>query len=143
MKPDTFVDDLKSLTYAINGLAMRVHRELGMGCLEAVYKDALEYELRLAGIEFEREKEYQIRYRDTILKHKYYADFVVQGNLHIEVKAKKGIMDEHYRQVINYLAISKCRLALLYNFGAPSLEIKRIILGPRQEPKRIGCSVEY
>jgi GxxExxY protein len=97
MKPDTFVDDLKSLTYTVNGLAMRVHRELGMGCLEAVYKDALEYELRLAGLEFEREKEFQIRYRDTILKHKYYADFVVQDSLHIEVKAKKEILDEHYR----------------------------------------------
>jgi GxxExxY protein len=47
MKPATFVNDLDSATYKINGLSMRVHRELRMGCLEAVYKDALEYELRL------------------------------------------------------------------------------------------------
>jgi GxxExxY protein len=135
MKPVTIVDDLNSLTYKVNGLAQRVHRELGFGCLEVVYKDALEYELQLAGIQYEREKEYRINYRDIVLKHGFYADFVVEGKLLIEVKAQRGIADESFRQVINYLAISKCRLGLVCNFGSESLEIKRVILAAKQNSR--------
>src|SRR5690349_16731917 len=122
------VEHLNSLTYKINGLAMRVHRELGPGCLEIVYKDALEHELRLEGIGFEREKEFPVMYRGVELKHKFYADFVVNGNLLLEAKARAGVLDDHFPQVINYLAISKCPLCLLYNFASPSLEIRRVIL---------------
>lgn len=134
MKPNTFVEDLNALTYRINGFAMRVHRELGMGCLEIVYKDALEHELRLAGIEYDREKEFKVIYRGIELKHRFYADFVVKPDLLIEVKAQNGISFNNYQQTINYLAISKCRLGLVYNFGSPSLEIKRVILGQRDKP---------
>lgn len=107
---------------------MRVHRELGVGFLESVYKDALEMELIEAGIFFEREKEFKVAYRGVILKHRFFADFVAEGEILIEVKAQKGIVDQHYKQVINYLAVSKCKLALIYNFGEASLQIKRVVL---------------
>ncbi|MCC6836413.1 MAG: GxxExxY protein [Cytophagales bacterium] len=107
---------------------MEVHRILGRGFLEIVYKDALEYEFKNRKIKYEREKEYLIAYKDTILPHKFYADFVVFDKIILEVKAQEGIVEEHYSQVINYLAVSKCKIGLIYNFGSPSLEIKRVIL---------------
>jgi GxxExxY protein len=130
----TITDDrnLNDLTYKLNGLAMRVHGELGMGCLEVVYKDALEYEYQQDGIAYEREKEYVVIYRGVPLKHKFKADFIVERNVVIEAKAQNGIAYANYKQTINYLAITKCPLALLYNFNAPSLEIKRVILTPKR-----------
>jgi len=130
METKANINELNGLTYKINGLAMQVHRELGMGCLEIVYKDALEYEFHLAGIAYEREKQFPVIYRGVELKHKFNADFVVEGHIVIEAKAQNGIAYENYKQTINYLAITKCPLALIYNFNAPSLEIKRVILTP-------------
>lgn len=119
---------LQEETYLLNGLAMEIHRILGRGFLEIVYKDALELELRKREILYMREKEYTVEYKGTILPHKFYADFVVLNDIIVEVKAQKGIADEHYSQVLNYLAVSKCKIGLIYNFGEPSLVIKRVIL---------------
>ena len=119
---------LQEETYLLNGIAMEIHRTLGRGFLEIVYKDALELELRKREILFLREKEYTVDYKGTILPHKFYADFVVLNDIIVEVKAQKGIADEHYSQVLNYLAVSKCKIGLIYNFGEPSLIIKRVIL---------------
>jgi GxxExxY protein len=84
--------------------------------------------MRSKGIPFEREKEYSVEYKGVILPHKFYADFVVFGKIILEVKAQKGIADEHYAQVINYLAVSGCKLGLLVNFGESSLAVKRVVL---------------
>ena len=119
---------LQNESYEIIGLCMEVHRILGKGFLEIVYKDALEYEFNLRGISYEREKKYEVHYKEIILPHKFYADFVVLNNIILEVKAQKGIVDEHYKWVLNYLAISKCQLGLIVNFGEDSLVTKRIIL---------------
>ena len=119
---------LQNESYEIIGLSMEVHRILGKGFLEIVYKDALEYEFNLRGISYEREKKYEVHYKEIILPHKFYADFVVLNNIILEVKAQKGIVDEHYKWVLNYLAISKCQLGLIVNFGEDSLVTKRIIL---------------
>ena len=119
---------LQDETYLLNGIAMEIHRTLGRGFLEIVYKDALEFELRKREILFEREKEYSVEYKGSVLPHKFYADFVVLNDIIVEVKAQSGIVDEHYAQVLNYLAVSKCKIGLIYNFGEPSLVIKRVIL---------------
>jgi GxxExxY protein len=121
-------EHLDGITYKVNGIAMSVHRELGKGFHEVLYKDALEIEFREAGIKFEREKAYGVLYKGKILDHKYYADFVVEDSILIEVKAQRNIADGNYKQVINYLAVSKLPLALIYNFGELSLVIKRIVL---------------
>jgi GxxExxY protein len=118
---------LQKESYEIIGICMEVHRILGKGFLEIVYKDALEYEFNVRGITYEREKLYEIHYKEIILRHKYYADFVVHDNIILEVKAQKGIVDEHYKWVINYLAYSKCELGLIVNFGEDSLKTKRVI----------------
>lgn len=67
----------KDEAYQLIGLCMEVHRQLGKGFLEVVYKDALEYELKRANIHYEREKEFIVNYKGFILPHKFYADFVV------------------------------------------------------------------
>jgi GxxExxY protein len=119
---------LQDETYKIIGIAMEIHRVLGKGFSEIVYKDAFEYEFKQTGILYEREKEHLVNYKGTILPHKFYADFVVFGNIILEVKSKKGIVEEHYAQVLNYLAISKLEVGLLINFHEKSLEHKRIVL---------------
>ena len=76
-------------TYEIIGICMEVHRNLGPGLLEIVYKDALEIELKDKNIPFEREKGFFIEYKGRILPHKFYADFIVNEDIILEVKATK------------------------------------------------------
>ena len=113
--------------YILIGIAMEIHRILGKGFSEIVYKDAFEYELVSRGIKFQREKEFVVHYKDIILKHKFYADFVIDDKIILEVKSCKGIIDEHFAQVLNYLTISKLKIALIINFDEKSLQHKRVI----------------
>ena len=77
-------------TYELIGICMDVHRTLGHGFLEIVYKDAIEFELGIKGLSFVWEKEYKIDYKKIILPHKYYADFVFLDKIILEVKAAEG-----------------------------------------------------
>ena len=115
-------------THRLIGLCMEIHRELGKGHDEIIYKDALVVELSRAEIPFAREKKYEITYKGVLLAHPYYADFVVWDKIIFEAKAVEKLTDSHVKQVLNYLAASKLRLGLLVNFGADSLEWKRVIL---------------
>src|SRR5205809_4814846 len=83
---------------------MDIHRELGKGHDEVIYKDALVVELSRAGIPFSREKNYEITYKGVILPHYYYADFVVWDKILFEAKAVEKLTDSHIKQVLNYLA---------------------------------------
>lgn len=107
--------------YKIVGICMEVHRILGGGLLEIVYKDALEYEFKKHDIPFEREKEYKIKYKDIILAHNFYADFVVFDEIILEIKASKEIVDEHTAQTINYLRLADSDLGIIVNFNKKSL----------------------
>jgi GxxExxY protein len=118
----------KEECYKIIGLCMDVHNELGKGFMEIVYKDALEVEFRRNGVSYEREKEYNIDYKGEILPHCFYADFVVYDKIILEIKAVSKIADEFLKQSLNYLSVSKIKLALLINFGEKSLVYKRIAL---------------
>ena len=119
---------LQEETYKIIGIGMEIHRTLGKGFSEIVYKDAYEYEFKHNNVFYEREKEYLVSYKDTILPHKFYADFVVYDKIILEIKSKKGIIEDHYAQVMNYLAISGLEIGLLINFHEKSLEYKRIVM---------------
>ena len=107
---------------------MEIHRELGKGHDEVIYKDALVVELTHAGIAFSREKNYEITYKGVVLPHCYYADFLVWDKVLFEAKAVDKLTDSHIKQLLNYLAASKVRVGLLVNFGGDSLEWKRVIL---------------
>jgi GxxExxY protein len=118
----------KEECFTIIGKCFEVHNNLGAGFLEIVYKDALEYEFRKADIPYEREKEYVVKYKDVILPHRFYADFVVYDKIILEIKGVSGIPDEFIAQAINYLKVSGNRLALIVNFGEIKLNYKRIAL---------------
>jgi len=128
-KNETMTDIIyKEESYNIIGKCFEVHNNLGPGFLEIVYKDALEYEFRKAGILYEREKKYDVNYKDIILSHCFYADFVIFDNIILEVKAVSGIADEFIVQSINYLKVSNNKLAIIVNFGELKLSSKRIVL---------------
>ncbi len=118
----------KEESYKIIGICMDVHNNLGAGFLEIVYKDALEYEFRKAGIFYEREKQYNVNYKGILLPHKFYADFVVYNQIILEVKGVSAISEEFVAQAINYLKVSNNTLALIVNFGELKLNYKRIVL---------------
>lgn len=119
---------LQDETEKIIGLAIEVHKILGPGLLEIVYKDALEYELNVNDYLFVREYEYNVPYKEIILKHKFYADFVVFNKVILEIKAKHGgIAEEDLAQAINYLKISGCKVGLILNFASSKLQIKRVV----------------
>ncbi|MBK8501071.1 MAG: GxxExxY protein [Saprospiraceae bacterium] len=115
-------------SYMIIGSCMKVQSELGHGFLEVVYKDALEIELRLLGIPFQREHCFEIDYRGHSLRHKYYADFKVMDKIIVEAKALDGLPSELMARCINYLKASSYKLCLLVNFGTPNLQWQRIVL---------------
>lgn len=106
------------------GLAMKVHRTLGPGFLESVYKKALQFELHRAGFKAELEKAIQIRY-ETIIVGDFFSDILVNDELIVEVKAIVALASEHEVQVVNYLTATSKEVGLLLNFGARSLEFKK------------------
>lgn len=119
---------LKEETYKIIGLCMEVHKILGKGHNENVYGDALEYEFKQNNIRYEREKKYNIEYKDIILPRYYFSDFTVFEEIIIEIKAIQDLSSSEVKQSLNYLAASKNKIGLLVNFGEDSLKYKRIIL---------------
>jgi len=118
---------LKEETDLIIGIGIEIHKILGHGFLEIVYKDAFEYEFRKRLVVYEREKEYNIVYKEVVLPHKFFADFIVLEKVILEIKAKDGIPDEDYAQMINYLKCSGCKVGLILNFGKLKLDIKRVV----------------
>ena len=118
---------LKEQTNLIIGIGIEIHKILGHGFLEIIYKDAFEYEFRKRMTVYEREKEYSIVYKNIVLPHKFFADFVVFEKVILEIKAKDGIPDEDYAQMINYLKCSGCKVGLILNFGKSKLDIKRVV----------------
>jgi GxxExxY protein len=106
---------------------MEVHSVLGGGMSEAIYQEALGLEMKTKGIPNKREEELIVNYKGVELIKRYKADFICYDEIIIELKALSELTDEHMAQVINYLKITKKRLALLFNFGNDSLEYKRII----------------
>ena len=117
--------DFDDATGAIIGCALEVHRTLGPGFREIVYQRALALELQAAGLAFEREVKVPIYYKEHRIDTRR-ADFVVEDVM-VEVKAKSEMSPENYVQALNYVKAAGFRLGLLLNFGAPRLQIKRLV----------------
>ena len=118
----------KELTHAIIGAAMEVHRELGHGFLEPVYYEPFEIELSGRGITFQFEPSLRIRYKMHVLKKTYEPDYLVQGRVVVELKALDQIGPNEEAQLLNYLKATGLKVGLLINFGARSLQWKRMVL---------------
>lgn len=117
-------------TYAIIGAAMDVHRELRPGFLEAVYQEALEIELRLRSIPYEREVRLPVFYKRVLLNTGYRADFRCFGTIMVELKAASQLTGTDEAQLLNYLRSTRLNRGLLFNFGRSSLEFRRLISDP-------------
>ena len=114
------------ITRRIIGCAMSVHRVLGNGFQEVIYQRALALEMRDQDLNFEREKEMEILYKNFPVGTRR-ADFLVEQKVMVELKALTQTDDSHKAQIINYLEAYGLEIGLLINFGAKSLEFKRFI----------------
>jgi GxxExxY protein len=115
----------KALTDRIIGSAIRVHRELGPGFLEALYEEALAVEFTAAGINFERQKLLPVFYREHLIgEHRL--DFLVEQKVILELKAISALEDIHFAIVRSYLKAANLNDALLLNFASARLTVKRV-----------------
>ena len=114
-------------TSAIIAAAIEVHRHLGRGFLEYVYRTPLELELPERGIPFQREVQYPIVYKNKRTGIAFRVDLVCCGEVIVELKAMKALTGFEPAQVINYLRASGLKRALLLNFGTPVLSIERLV----------------
>ena len=117
----------KEQTYAIIGACMEVHRELGSGFLEEVYQEALAIIFDEQNISYEHEVELKVHFKDYVLHKTYRSDFICYGDIIVELKALSSLTGDHEAQLINYLKATDHEVGLLVNFGARSLEYKRLI----------------
>lgn len=117
--------NINELTHKIIGCAMQVHRILGNGFQEVIYQRALAIEMRYADLEFEREKEMKIYYRDEEIGTRR-VDFFVENKIMVELKAVETLEDVHKAQAINYCEAYNIADGLLINFGGKSLDFKRV-----------------
>lgn len=114
-------------TYAIIGAAMEIHRQLGHGFLEPVYQDAAVVEFPLHDIPFEREVLLPVKYKDVTLPSRYRADFICFSDIIVEFKALAQLSGVEEAQVLNYLKATGFHRAILFNFGTPRLQYKRLV----------------
>jgi GxxExxY protein len=116
------------LTGRIREEAFGLHAYLRHGHLEKVYENGLAARLRKIGLVAEQQKPLQVCDEDGTVLGDYYADLFVENVLIVELKACKALADEHVAQTLGYLRASGCRDAPLINFGAPTLQVKKLIL---------------
>ncbi|MGZ8415090.1 MAG: GxxExxY protein, partial [Gemmatirosa sp.] len=117
----------ETLTGAVIGGAMRVHRALGPGYLEAVYRRALAWELRLSGLVVDSDRRLTVRYRGCDVGV-FVPDLIVDGCVILEIKAVERMVGAHEAQLANYLAATGIPVGLLINFGASSLQVRRKLI---------------
>jgi GxxExxY protein len=118
------------ITHAIIGAAMEVHRTLGPGLLESAYEECIAREFILRGIKFERQKPVPVVYKDVKLECGYRMDFLVEGDVVVELKAVDAFAPVHEAIVLTYMRLSGRRLGLLINFNVLILKegIRRFII---------------
>ena len=120
---------LNELTQIILNCSYSVHTNLGPGLLESAYEECLFYELKLLGINVQKQKPLPLIYKDVRLDAGYRLDLLVENKVVVEIKSVEHLHDVHMAQVLTYLKLSKCKIGLLINFNVKSLKdgIKRLI----------------
>ena len=121
--------ELNSISEAIVGAAIDVHKAIGPGLLESACEACLAYELRRRGLRVEQQKELPLKYRDVLLDCGYRLDLLVEDSVIVEVKAIEALLPLHQAQLMSYLRLTNCRLGLIINFNVTQLTrgIKRVV----------------
>ena len=125
MRRTISMEDINQLTHRIIGCAMEVHNQLGNGFQEVIYQRSLAIEFALQGINFERELEMELLYKNEHVGRRR-VDFFVEGKVMVEIKAVEKLEGVHKAQAINYCEAYKIADGLLFNFGAQRLEYHRV-----------------
>ncbi|HET7780628.1 MAG TPA: GxxExxY protein [Rudaea sp.] len=113
------------------GCAIEVHRTLGPGLLESVYRRCLEHELTVSGLRFESEKAVEVWYKGNKLDcPNLRVDLIVGGVLLVELKVVERLLPVHEAQLLTYMKLTQCRIGLLINFDCQSIKngLKRLVL---------------
>lgn len=128
MKPSIKKTDLihPELSYDIVGCAYNVIDELGPGHLEKVYQKALGIAFKEKGLSFTQQVQYPVMFRSELVG-KGILDFLVEGKIVVEIKKDDFFSRSHINQVLNYMKLSNCQLAILINFASRGLQFKRIV----------------
>ena len=129
----------KNESYRIMGACFEVYKTMGCGFLEAVYQECLAIEFREQGIPFIEHPRLELDFKGKPLKQTYEPDFLCFGEIIVEIKAVKNLVDDFRAQTVNYLKTTKKQLALLVNFGHyPQLEHERFVNDPLSRFSRIS-----
>jgi GxxExxY protein len=120
--------DILRLADAIREVSFAIHRYFKHGHLEKVYENALAHRLRKMGYDVKQQYPLKVYDEDGAIVGDYIADLVVENCMIVELKACRAIADEHIAQVLGYLRASHIEHGMLINFGAPKLQVKKLIL---------------
>ncbi|MHC5095711.1 MAG: GxxExxY protein [Planctomycetota bacterium] len=116
----------KELVYEVVGCAMKVHRELGYSFLEKVYENSMMVLLNKKSIKAKQQFPVPVHFENVIVGE-YFADFMIEDKILVELKTVEKIANVHFAQVLNYLKATGIKLGLLINFGPRKLEYERIV----------------
>ena len=118
--------------------AIEVHRILGPGLLESAYRECLCYELRLSGLQVEKEKPMPVTYKGISFDHGYRMDLLIEKKVVVEIKTVEELSSVHFSQLLTYLRLGDYRLGLLINFQESLLKngLRRIVNQLRDESDR-------
>jgi GxxExxY protein len=132
MASGKYTSDDDPLTYRIIGCAIQVHRALGPGLVESVYEECLSRELTKAALPFEQQKRLGINYDGDRLDRNYRSDFIVDGQVIVEVKSVRSIHSVHLAQALTYMKLADITRGLIINFNVAVLArgLRRLILTP-------------
>jgi GxxExxY protein len=120
--------DILALCDQIRQIAFNLHTYLRHGHLEKVYENGLVNRLTKAGYDVKQQHPLQVQDEDGTVLGEYFADLLVENCLIIELKACRNLIDEHIAQVLGYIRAARLRHAMLFNFGSPKIQIKKLIL---------------
>jgi GxxExxY protein len=127
-------------THAILGACIEVHEHLGPGLLESAYEECLALEMRQRGLRFERQPRIPLVYKGHRVEHAFQPDFVIDGQVILEVKAVQTLLAVHKPQLRTYLRLRGIEVGLLVNFNVPLLSrggIRRIALSSTSSTPRL------
>ena len=121
--------ELNRIAREIIGAGIAVHREFGPGCFESAYSPCLDFEMRRRGLRFESRLPLALHYHELVIPRAYEADFIVEQEVLVELKATEAVARVHLRQISTYLRLTGCPLGLLMNFGAETMRdgVRRVV----------------
>lgn len=137
------MNDIMQLCDTIRETAFAIHCYHKHGHLEKVYENALAHRLRKQGFDVKQQHPLKVFDEDGTVIGEYFADLFVDNRLIVELKAAKGIADEHTAQLLGYLRASCIEHGLLLNFGAPKFEIKKYALSQAADKSGLGGMVKF